>query len=112
MAYYFKLLRGIHAEGTGPKDDVYKAGDCFESASDLSRLNMKGMTPKFQILQALPESTSSQETATVDGYTEDELKSLKINELVQICEDEEIDLEGVPKRKKELISKILESTSG
>lgn len=114
MAYYFKLLRGLHSEAQDEQGNsiVYKKGDCFESKSDLSKHN-KPNSHRFQALESLPtEASSSQDTAVADGYTEEELKRLKIGELVQICNDEEIDLDGVPKRKKELISKILELGKG
>lgn len=108
MAYYFKLLRGLHSEGRDEKGNpiVYKKGDCFESKSDLSKHNYP-QSHRFQVLNALPEKMETA-TAVSDGYNEEELKSLKLAELVQICQDEEIDLTNVPKRKKELISKILE----
>lgn len=101
MPNYFKLLRGVHSEG----GNVYRKGDCFESKSNLSVHNHKNSV-RFQKLSALPTKEEQSALEVSPKYTELELSSLRLTELQQLCEDEEIDIEGL-RKKREIVDKIV-----
>lgn len=117
----FRVVHGRHHEG----GRTYKQGEIVDSKTDLSRLNAPNAIKFEKVAESIPVTPVSipqEETETVEEApmqeleveeevsVEDDFETMKVAELKQLAEAEEIDLDGAT-RKADIIERIREALS-
>ena len=111
----FKILRGTHSNGERhPQTNkliTYRAGDIFESITDLVKLHGR---EKFEraadnaVLSRTPLKVNATETPhqEASAYTAKELEGMSVDELKRLANEEEIDI-GNLNKKNDIIARIV-----
>lgn len=117
MANYYRVLRGVHSEGTNEADEPRQYGpgqpngDIVDSKTDLLKHNPRFGLPKFQKIS----DAEAAEILGLDkaGPEDDGLDDLSIADLRQIADAESpsVDLTGLTK-KDEIIARIRQAEKG
>lgn len=105
----YRLLRGVHSEGTNEDDSpkIYRPDDEFFSKNDLMKHNRPGQPPRFALVSGKsPDGPSPQEEA---GDQKEEgrksLEEMTVPELLKLAKDNEVDL-GDARKKDEIIAAL------
>ncbi len=108
MAKY-RLLKGKHASGKLRKQRIYRPGDIIISDYDLCKQNHPNpaVEKKFELIEGSEDIKEKQPLFTDAINNSDDLDSLKVSQLREKAEEEEIDLTGKTS-KMDIIAAIRE----